>query len=265
MHYQERLPSPKLHPFIKCFWQLEGNATDTKEELIVPDGKMELIFQLGDIFEQSRSTPDVKGCATIVGQLTKSIMIKPTGSIGLFGVRFTPQGFTAIFEERSDFLLDKEVFISDLDSKGSEIEKKILLSKSFPTRVKIIEDFLITHLDKSRVSDLNTRIGSRILLESPSEDQIFKTAKEMKISLRQFERQFKTQVGVSPSYFIKIARLQKAIKTKLAHPEMTLALVAAESGYYDQSHFSRDCKEITGLGPKTYFMQEHNMTNFFSA
>lgn len=264
MHYQERLPSPKLRPFIKCFWQLEGHVVDIKEEIILPDGKMELIFQFGDIFEQSLSNPDIEGRATIVGQLTKSIIIRPTGTIGLFGVRFTPQGFTAIFEERADFLLNQEVFISDLDSNGRAIEEKLLLSKTFLARIKIAEDFLIARLEKSRVFDLNTRIGSQILLENPSEDQIFRIAKEMKMSLRQFERQFKTQIGISPSYFIKIARLQIAIRTKLARPEMTMAHVAAECGYYDQSHFSRDCKDITGLSPKAYFMQEHNMTNYFT-
>jgi AraC-like DNA-binding protein len=264
MNYQEVLPSQKLRPFVKCFWQLEDNLLESRDELILPDGKMELIFQLGDVFEQSRSAPDTTGKATIAGQLTKAITIKPIGKISLFGVRFTPQGFTAIFEEKAGQFLNQEVFISDMDIQGKEIEEKIFFSAHFEERIMSIEEYLIHRLSTSRVSDLNTRVGSRILLETPQEDKIAKMAKDLKISLRQFERQFKDQVGLSPSSFIKIARFQKAIRSKVSMPSMGLAEVAIKNGYYDQSHFTRDCKDITGLSPKSYFRQEHQLNNCFS-
>jgi transcriptional regulator GlxA family with amidase domain len=84
------------------------------------------------------------------------------------------------------------------------------------------------------------------------------------VSLRQLELQFKTQVGMSASRFIRIARFQRAIRLKLVSPSLGLATLAAECGYYDQSHFSREFKELSGLSPGRYFGDEHEMADLFA-
>ncbi len=224
-----------------------------------------MVFHYGDPFERLDPTPILQKRSLIMGQITKAIHIRPTGKVGIFAIRFRPQGFSAIFEEKSDLLKEKILHLEDVfHSQGKEIEDRILGSTSTSYRVIIIERFLLQHLRRSRVFDQNARMASHLLIEQPNEDRILQMAHELKISLRQLERQFKTQVGMSPSQFIKIARFQKVLRCKLVYPAMSFAALAIECGYYDQSHFSRDFKDLSGLSPKVYFGEQHNLADYFS-
>jgi len=71
-------------------------------------------------------------------------------------------------------------------------------------------------------------------------------------------------MGLSPSKFIRIARFQQTLRLKLVNPQLSLTVLAQECRYYDQSHFSREFKEISGVSPRQYFGADHGMNDFFS-
>lgn len=266
MQYEEIEPSPDLQPFVKCFWQLEGQQDLTHVERIVPDGRMELIIEFGDLFERLDAGPSVQQRSTIAGQIFKPIFLRPTGkTTGMFAVRFRPQGFTAIFEVKAEEFREKFVLSEDVFGKvACEIEEKICTATSSQERVRIMENFLRSHLQKSRTFDKYTRTAADLFSHSPDENHILKLTREFGIGLRQFERQFKGQVGMSASQFIKISRFQRVISTKLARPEMSFSELAVENGYYDQSHFSREFKDLSGLSPKAFFAESHTLNDFFT-
>ncbi len=68
------------------------------------------------------------------------------------------------------------------------------------------------------------------------------------MSERQFERIFKTFVGISPKQYCEIVKLNNAI-TILKNSE-SLTETAYKSGYYDQSQFINSLKKYTGFTPK---------------
>jgi AraC-like DNA-binding protein len=63
---------------------------------------------------------------------------------------------------------------------------------------------------------------------------------------RQLERRCHAVLGLSPKRFQRLVRLQQALALALAAGPSRLAAVAAESGYYDQSHLARDARELVG-------------------
>ncbi len=265
MRYQEFSPSSHLRPYIKCYWQLEGMPKVLTPERVVPDGRMELIFHFGQQFQRLAPHKSLQPRAVLAGQLTSAIDIVPTGSIGIFAVRFRPQGFTAIFEESAILFNDQIVSLEIIHRDFSDdIQEKILLANSGAERVRFVETFLEKVARRSRVLDRVPRAAAQFLIENPSEDRILHLARELGISLRQLERQFKSQVGLSPSRFISVARFQQALRLKLISPTLTFATVAAECGYYDQSHFSREFKALAGATPKEYFGGTNEMADFFS-
>lgn len=71
------------------------------------------------------------------------------------------------------------------------------------------------------------------------------------LSLSAFERKFKMVFHVSPLKYINIIRIQEACKA-LINSNKSIAQVAVDNGFCDQSHFSRTFLAIMGTTPKRY-------------
>lgn len=89
-------------------------------------------------------------------------------------------------------------------------------------------------------------IMANVLLETQS---IAETASRQGISARQFERRFARNFGLSPKEWLRVKRFEASL-VKLADDRESLANVAADAGYADQSHMTRDYRRATGLTPR---------------
>jgi transcriptional regulator GlxA family with amidase domain len=59
-------------------------------------------------------------------------------------------------------------------------------------------------------------------------------------------------VGLSPAAMIRRRRLQEAAQRVRENPEADLASIAAELGYADHAHLTRDFQAVLGIAPRTY-------------
>ena len=75
----------------------------------------------------------------------------------------------------------------------------------------------------------------------------------MGIPARTLQRLFERYVGVSPKWVLRRYRVHEAA-ARLADGGSTItwAEVAAELGYFDQSHFIRDFTAAVGMTPAAY-------------
>ncbi len=80
------------------------------------------------------------------------------------------------------------------------------------------------------------------------------------MSLFHFIRIFKGQTGISPFEFIIQLRIKEACR-KLAIGE-SIADVAADCGFYDQSHFTKYFRKHVGINPKRYISNNIISSNY---
>lgn len=71
------------------------------------------------------------------------------------------------------------------------------------------------------------------------------------LSTRSLQRLCKNRLGLSPLWIIRRRRLQDAAG-RLREPGASLADVAADLGYSDHAHFTRDFRTVTGMTPSEY-------------
>ncbi|MBW8705664.1 Transcriptional activator FeaR [Streptomyces sp. MBT84] len=71
------------------------------------------------------------------------------------------------------------------------------------------------------------------------------------MSVRQLQRLFAEYVGIGPKWVIRRARMQEAAARAATDPQDWSAL-AAELGYADQAHFTRDFTACIGASPAKY-------------
>ncbi|KLN57420.1 helix-turn-helix domain-containing protein [Variovorax paradoxus] len=70
------------------------------------------------------------------------------------------------------------------------------------------------------------------------------------LSIWRFSTVFRHAMGTSPHRYVCARRVERA--EKLLRQGMSVARVASETGFYDQSHFSRHFKNALGLTPGRY-------------
>jgi AraC-like DNA-binding protein len=72
------------------------------------------------------------------------------------------------------------------------------------------------------------------------------------ISMRQLDRQFKEQFGISPKHYMRITRLNEVRRLLNNNFKMDLTSVAYDCGYSDQAHFINEFKSFTGELPTIF-------------
>lgn len=76
-------------------------------------------------------------------------------------------------------------------------------------------------------------------------------ATQLGLSISQLQREFSRLFGITPNQYIREVRVGVA-RHMLETSDESIASIAADCGFYDQSHLSRQFKAATGLTPKAY-------------
>ncbi|WP_395726580.1 helix-turn-helix domain-containing protein [Nakamurella sp.] len=83
---------------------------------------------------------------------------------------------------------------------------------------------------------------------SPQVVRVAQVCERFDLSERSLQRLTRRRVGLSPKWLIQRRRLQEA-SVRLRDDPGSLADVAADLGYADQPHFTRDFRAVTGMTP----------------
>ena len=75
------------------------------------------------------------------------------------------------------------------------------------------------------------------------------------VSPAEFGRIFREATGLSPQRWQMDARVRLAQRLMVDTPSLSLSLIAARSGFADQSHFSRAFLDILGISPTAWLHQ----------
>jgi AraC-like DNA-binding protein len=93
----------------------------------------------------------------------------------------------------------------------------------------------------ARALDLVRQATGRVSVEG--------VAHRMRVSLRQLHRAVRREAAISLKAYARITRLNSAMAAADRAARPGWARVAADSGFYDQSHLVRECRALAGLPP----------------
>lgn len=268
MRYREFQVSPPLANFVECIWSLEGNPgqASTSPERLLPDGCVELILNLSDLFREYAETgsSDLQPERFIVGQMTRPVFVSPTGNVNLLGIRFAPGGTLPFFPCPPGELTNAIIPLADaatiLDKTLSE---QVYESREMLDKVRLIESLLIKQLLANHQSDSSLQRAISRIVRSGGQTSVDRLASDLGISGRQLERRFMREVGLGPKLLCRILRFQQVFQA-VESANQNWALIAAECGYYDQAHLIRDFRQFAGQTPALLFEQFNNFTEMFT-
>lgn len=267
MNYQTYEPCESLKTLVSCYWTLESPKEEIAEkQTIVPDGCMEMIFHYGDLYRQY--SPDgnsiIQPRCFVIGQLTQALEIEPTGATGIFSVRFQPNGFFPFAAVSIKEMANTAVPLVQLfGNTGAAMEPAILNVQTTSERIQLIEKFLLNQLKDTVIIDHIVTSVVDIILSANGQLPIEEIAQQSKVNRRQLERRFATAIGLRPKQLSKIIRLQTMLKILLNKQFTSLTDLAYTGQYYDQAHFIRDFKELTGFTPKEFYGNHLKLSSLF--
>ncbi len=270
MKYCEKLPSQRLAEHIKCFWSLEygRNEDGGSPEPVVPDGCVEIVFNLADRFRRYHSNGEfeTQPSSLVAGQIERTILIQPTGEVRLFGIRFKPTGAIPFFDLEMNSLANRiEALESLWGTSVHEIEERMWHSTKFDTQIAVAEEALLQRMRKRVSIDpvLNGTVASISALNGSR--TVRDLAREVGVSERGLERKFNRYVGLSPKAFSRIVRFQAVLRAIESDDKPDILDTAHHFGYYDQSHLIRDFRQYSGMSPSRYLEKTHGITELFIA
>ena len=261
----EIAPSPALMPFVRCY---RYRLFDTKgKDLINPwhaYHEMLLTFHFLD-WPSSSCNPttgqvltggNYGGLLGLGTQFNGEIIMN--GRYAFLEIVFRPNGFHRIFslpaKDTNNFIIyaddifDKEVrfFYEQLSMAGSLVQMGALANT-----------WLLGYLKKQKHSYCNDAIEmcSNHIIKNHGRTSVEKLSLYANMSIRNFERRFVEQVGVTPKLLCCTTRFNHALSLKLKKPWKSWSVIADESGYFDQMHLVKDFKRFAGTSPAVFLQQ----------
>ncbi len=268
MNYYTAQPSEKLKPYIKQYWGLENalKAGEQYRQRIIPSCLPELIIYLDHKPKAYTKNRSLEDNFLLNGQQNDYYDILISENLSIFSILFHPQGVSQFFHLPIIELLNNSVPLRYINKKlYDELESKLSVQNSFYAKVSLVEECLCKLLNDNKREFEFRRISDTIehIRKAKGNIDIDTLAYHACLSRKQFERTFIEYIGISPKQYLKTIRLQATIYFKSKNEDTSLAELAYENGYYDQSHFINDFKSMTGLTPKQFFNECESLSDFF--
>ncbi|MCX7747568.1 MAG: helix-turn-helix domain-containing protein [Clostridia bacterium] len=250
-HYVECKPCDDLQGYINCYWctpALPGFVPQTEigEETIIPDGCVDIIF---DINIESGEYQSI-----VIGMASQPIQVSSfTSGIQTYGIRFNPGGAYPVFKTEMKAFSDSWAYACDVIPK---LEKKLYgifsLKIPFREKIRVLNSIFMVFFDHAQKSHTLYNVLSNIIL-SKGTMHIKDLAKSECISERHLSRLFNQWLGHSSKMFSQVVKFQNTLEVIRTQGIYNMAQIAADAGYYDQSHFIRHFKAFTGKNISDFF------------
>lgn len=241
-------PPPALAPFVDFFWvlrwDLRGRAPHRQRLLTAPSVHMTFTSYLTAGATRAR----------IAGVVRDEFAEELEDDGHVVGAGFRPGGFRPFLDGvpvsafTGRFAGVDEVF----GREGPALAGEIFAAREPEEGLALLTDFLaglrpVRDPSAERAAAIVERIAAR-----PGLLRVGELAGAVGLSPRGLQRLFHEYVGVGPKWVIRRFRMREAHDRAASGADVDWAELAAELGYADQAHFTREFTAAVGTPPARY-------------
>jgi AraC-like DNA-binding protein len=237
--YREYVAPAALRPAVACLWVRVVPAGDAQQAPVLPDGCADLIWQSGrGVFVAGPDTGPAAS-AVVPGTVFAGVRLRPGAGGPALGMPLSA-------------LLDQRVGAGDLageDAAGPAVDLARLLPGWLTPDVAMrgLAGITCRMVAAGPPDPLVVEAARR--LASPSA-RVRGMAVELGVSERQLHRRCRAAVGYGPATLRRVLRFRRFVSgIDQAGASADLARLAAEAGYADQAHLTRESTRLAGLPP----------------
>jgi AraC-like DNA-binding protein len=248
MRYAEYPPSPRCVRLVERFWILEGQAGGVPDA-IIPDGRIELIVHYsGTFWRHAGGTVTQQPTSLLVGQMTGPAVLAPEGYAGVAAIRLRSAAARTLLGFSLDEISERFVDLEAVFPSVARLRQQLADAREDAERIAAMERWLLERACPDPRVQIEVAVDT--ILRSGGRASVEYLSDLTGLGIRQIERQFQQDVGLSPKTFSRIVRLQAALaRIRAGQP---LADVALGCGFYDQAHMARDFRHLAAMSPTAW-------------
>lgn len=228
-------PDNPLADFVYCFSSIQ-NLADIHEGVIIPNGKVDLAFY---------KTTDNQFRIVLTGLETKPKLISQQLISTYFAISFNPLAVEYILHDSIAGILNAEKILPD-NFWDFNVEDLNNFESFCKKATQKIQSVLPEKID-GRKQEL-----FELIFTTNGEISVKELSKKVFWSARQINQYFTQQFGLSLKAYCNILRFQGSlshIKEGKLFPQLN---------FYDQSHFIKEIKKLSGSSPKELYKNKNS-------
>jgi len=196
------------------------------------------------------------------GLHTSPALVTHAGRQSGIQLGLTPLGARTLLGMPAAELASLDVEASDvLGRLAGEIRERVLAAPGWAARFAVLEQVLAARTGAVDIPGPRPEVGYawERLRQSRGTVSVADLAAETGWSARHLGARFRAETGLSPKAAARVVRFDLARRLLLGRARagrMTIAELAADCGYYDQAHLSRDFRDLAGCPPSVLLAEE---------
>jgi AraC-like DNA-binding protein len=232
-HYREHAPARDLAELVACTWERGGPEPESGEVRVLPDGCADLVWSS-------------RGGLVVAGPDTGPVVYPLESGYEAAGLRLRTGAAADVLGLPLAELRDLRIPLEELwGDAAARLEERIRRAPPGERRQ------LLEQAVRPRAREL---YPDPLVLESLSllgrrGSNVAELCRTLAISERALLRRFDHAIGYGPKKLDRILRFRRFLRSRGSLRDEGLAAAAAELGYADQAHMTRECRRLSGLTP----------------
>ena len=258
-------PRPELQPYIESFWVLESptGLPASATSIAAPNGCSKLIIPYENSIvsvANGRTQMSYAHRMYFVGNRDSATIIRSSAQkTGFIAIEFRPHGALPIFgvpmSETSNQLWETDCMFGQW---SRDVQVTLNDLERVDQKVTYIQERLILLLRKNRCDAGLVGYCVEALRSADGRIPIQELQQRTGYSRRYLDRLFQRHVGLSPKVLAGIFRFQRFYRQWAEGLSFDVFKAELYDYYYDQAHFTKEFRKMTGHSPGKFTRQVSN-------
>lgn len=252
IHQEFEVPE-ELKDTIKCFWYNRRDYGEKPSEFtVLPDGYAEIIFHFGSGCSIShQGILQALPSPFIMGLLNQPALFHAQNQLEIIGIRCFPWAVFDLLglssEKTKNGVHTFEHPLAELQSALNDL----IIKGKIQEAISEVEHYFLKLYSHITTDSLLAKAGA-VMRKSKGAIPVNQVADSAHTTVRTLERKFKQSSGHTVKDVSGIMRFEQIRNRLWNTPEASIAELAQEFGYTDQSHLSREFKRYSGTTPAVF-------------
>lgn len=234
--YREARAAADLSDHVRCVWYRRiGRHEASRPIRVTPDGCIDLMWMRGELL--------------VAGPDTTAWVAHLAAGTEIAGLRFRPGAATSVLGvPATELVKDRPAAAAVSKRWTTEVTGRLEAAPSPAAAIALLQEAVRLRLAEAPSLDPAVQYVVKSV-QSYQSVRVDLLADHVGISERQLHRRCCAALGYGPKTFARIVRFQRFLASAREPTPRTFAHIAADAGYADQPHLTREVRRLAGLPP----------------